>query len=196
MRHPTTEHSRSRRAAIAVDRLHDDQLRPASMGGGGGRARLARVEKRVDRDETSPPRRWRPRLRSIILVTGDRGRSRDQLVRGLAAMPSRSAVCECYDVWELLERAPAAELLVIDGDLEDASAGSLVRLLRHRHPALKLLVRSDGLAPHEIRELTDAGSVVRGSAAADEALVLAAGRVLRSATVLRDASNDIVDRAS
>ena len=48
-------------------------------------------------------------------------------------------VLEALDAWELLQLAPRAELVVLAGDLRDAPAESMVRLLAHRHPDLNVI---------------------------------------------------------
>jgi hypothetical protein len=46
-------------------------------------------------------------------------------------------------VCEALEHAPGSRMAFIAGDLEDAPAESLMRMLAHRHPGLAVLVVDD-----------------------------------------------------
>ena len=52
-------------------------------------------------------------------------------------------VLEAIDAWELLQVAPRAELVVLAGDLPDAPADAMVRLLAHRHPELNVISLAD-----------------------------------------------------
>jgi hypothetical protein len=73
-----------------------------------------------------------------VLAGGDsatRAAVREELLRG----EPRALVFEADDVWDLLQLAPRASLVVLAGDLQDAPAASLVRLLGHRHPELNVI---------------------------------------------------------
>lgn len=56
-----------------------------------------------------------------------------------ATLPARTRFCEAGQVTEVLERAPSSQMVILTGDLDDADAESLVRLLGHRHPRLPVV---------------------------------------------------------
>jgi hypothetical protein len=61
----------------------------------------------------------------------------DELTRSLSA----STVFEQAEVvGEVLEHAPGSRMVFITGDLDDAPAESLMRMLAHRHPELPVLI--------------------------------------------------------
>jgi hypothetical protein len=80
-----------------------------------------------------------------VLAGGDsatRAAVRQELLRS----EPRALVFEADDVWELLQLAPRASLVVLAGDLQDAPAAALVRLLGHRHPELNVISPADSAA--------------------------------------------------
>lgn len=56
-----------------------------------------------------------------------------------AQLPSRTPFAEADDVSSVLERARFSRMVVLAGDLADADAESLMRLLGHRHPELPVI---------------------------------------------------------
>jgi len=75
-----------------------------------------------------------------VLIAGADDRRRATLRAELAAtLPRRTRFCEADDVAEVLERAPFSRMMVLAGDLHDADAESLMRLLGHRHPRLPVV---------------------------------------------------------
>jgi hypothetical protein len=58
-------------------------------------------------------------------------------LRGL--LPSSTKFLEACEAWEVLACAAGSRMVVLTGDLEDLSSGSLVRLLARRHPLLPVL---------------------------------------------------------
>jgi hypothetical protein len=80
---------------------------------------------------------------SVLLAGGDADRRTallDELTQTLAA----DTVFEQADtVCEALEHAPGSRMAFIAGDLDDAPAESLMRMLAHRHPGLAVLVVDD-----------------------------------------------------
>lgn len=56
-----------------------------------------------------------------------------------ATLPARTPFSEADDVSGLLERASSSRMVILAGDLDDTDAGSLLRLLGHRHPRLPVI---------------------------------------------------------
>jgi hypothetical protein len=76
----------------------------------------------------------------VLLAGGDAGR-RAVLLGELTQTLSADTVFEQADaVCEVLEHAPGSRMVFITGDLDDAPAESLMRMLAHRHPGLAVLV--------------------------------------------------------
>jgi CheY-like chemotaxis protein len=94
---------------------------------------------------------------TLVLLTGDPERDRTGLAALLRSVAVRTHVLESYDLWEIVGNAPRSALVVIDGDLHDASASSLCRLLRHHHPHLPVLVRGSSLSPADAALVIEAG---------------------------------------
>jgi hypothetical protein len=79
----------------------------------------------------------------VLLAGGDADR-RAALLDELTQTLSASTVFEQADaVCEVLEHAPGSRMVFITGDLDDAPAESLMRMLAHRHPGLAVLVVDD-----------------------------------------------------
>jgi hypothetical protein len=79
----------------------------------------------------------------ILLAGGDADR-RTALLEELTQTLSANTVFEQADaVCEVLEHASGSRMVFITGDLEDAPADSLMRMLAHRHPELAVLVVDD-----------------------------------------------------
>ena len=103
-----------------------------------GEAVGALIERPRDSD------RPRPRLRVIddrprvVLAGGELGR-RSVVNCELAYRVPDAVVVEADEVWEVLQQAPGSSLVILAGDLEDAPAVALERLLAHRHPELSVL---------------------------------------------------------
>jgi hypothetical protein len=85
---------------------------------------------------------------SPVLIAGSDPTQRacllDELTR---SMPPRTPFTEAGAISEVLERAPASRMVVLSGDLEDAPAQSLMRLLGHRHPRLPIVSIDAPLSP-------------------------------------------------
>jgi hypothetical protein len=77
----------------------------------------------------------RPR---IVLAGADAIR-RDRTRTQLRSRNPGALVIEVLNVWELLTHAPECQLVVLAGDLDDAPADALMRLLSHRHPKLPVV---------------------------------------------------------
>jgi hypothetical protein len=91
-----------------------------------------------------------------ILIAGADSERRGALLDELSQTLPESTVFEQADaVCEALEHAPFTRMAFIAGDLDDASAESLLQTLAHRHPELPVLM-VDGPAgahgPHAVYE--------------------------------------------
>jgi DNA-binding response OmpR family regulator len=128
---------------------------------------------------------------ALVLLTGDPGRDRTELALLLRSLPVRTQVLESYDLWEIVGHAPRCALVVIDGDLHDASGSSLCRLLRHRHPRVSVLVRGAALSSNEMTLVAQAGGTVCASTADHDELRCVALSLLgrRGATAARSRSS-------
>jgi hypothetical protein len=95
----------------------------------------------------------RPALRVVedspcILVAGGDPRLRAEVRRELAVgMAPGTLFEEAGMVWEVLQQAPRSGLVMLTGDLRDASVEGLSRLLAQRHPRLPI-VALDGPTTH------------------------------------------------
>lgn len=75
-----------------------------------------------------------------VLLAGADARRRAALRHELdATLPSQTSFCEAGQVTEVLERAPRSRMVILTGDLDDADAESLVRMLGRRHPQLPVV---------------------------------------------------------
>jgi hypothetical protein len=77
-------------------------------------------------------------LPRVVLAGGELGR-RAAVNYELAYRMPDAVVLEADEVWEVLQQAPGSCLVVLAGDLDDAPAVALERLLAHRHPELTVL---------------------------------------------------------
>ena len=77
----------------------------------------------------------RPRLVLSGADPATRALVREELERGEPEV----LVLEALDAWELLQLAPRATMVVLAGDLPDATASAMVRVLAHRHPDLNVI---------------------------------------------------------
>ena len=93
-----------------------------------------------------------PRRPALRIVAGDRHEVTPVLLAGAdacrrallraefsATLPPRTPFSEAEDVSEVLERAPSSRMVILAGDLDDADAQSLMRLLGRRHPRLPVI---------------------------------------------------------
>jgi hypothetical protein len=104
----------------------------------------------ADPSSSSEPLRGRdaspPALRVVdgptrVLLAGTDTERRAALLDELTQTLSTSTVFEQADaVSEALEHASGSRMAFITGDLEDAPAESLMRMLAHRHPELPVLI--------------------------------------------------------
>jgi hypothetical protein len=75
-----------------------------------------------------------------VLLAGASGRGREILRTELCAtLAPRTRWVEAADVASVLEHAASSRMVILAGDLEDAGAKSLMRLLGRRHPELPVI---------------------------------------------------------
>jgi hypothetical protein len=75
-----------------------------------------------------------------MLLAGASGRGREILRAELGAtLAPRTRWVEAADVAGVLEHAAYSRMVILAGDLEDADADSLMRLLGRRHPELPVI---------------------------------------------------------
>jgi hypothetical protein len=85
--------------------------------------------------------------RSRILLVGADAHRRASLRKELTStLPSSTRFEEAAETWEVLEHAPCSGVVMLTGDLQDASAESLMHLLGDRYPKLPV-VALDTRAP-------------------------------------------------
>ncbi|HEV7584596.1 MAG TPA: hypothetical protein VGO14_02340 [Solirubrobacteraceae bacterium] len=108
------------------------------------------------RDRRRPRRRGdRPALRLVqdrspILVVGEHTPRRDALLADLTeTLPPGTRFEELSTLGDMLERAPASRMVILDGGLEGVSAKTVVRILAQRHPRLPV-IRLDPPAPRPV----------------------------------------------
>lgn len=113
--------------------------RPRHKRDGGARRGEDRAGRRAPSHQAPAPPMTRGRAAAVLLAGGDAGR-RSALRRELGAGLSQGArFAEAGDLASALERARFSRMVIVDGDLEDADAASLVHLLRRRHPELPVV---------------------------------------------------------
>jgi DNA-binding NtrC family response regulator len=79
-----------------------------------------------------------------VLVAGADAYRRAILRAELAStLPRMTRFCEAEEVAQVLEHAADSRLVVLAGDLQDAEAESLMRLLGQRHPQLPVVSLDD-----------------------------------------------------
>jgi hypothetical protein len=76
---------------------------------------------------------------SVLLAGADACRREALRAELSATLPPRTPFSEAEEVSEVLERAPSSGVVILTGDLDDADADSLVRLLGRRHPRLPVI---------------------------------------------------------
>lgn len=81
-----------------------------------------------------------------VVLAGGAAARRAAVHEQLADSLPRARLLEAADVWEVLQLAPRASLVVLAGDLHDAAATAVMRLLAHRHPDLNVISLADSTA--------------------------------------------------
>jgi hypothetical protein len=75
-----------------------------------------------------------------LLVAGANSARRTALLEDLIdTMPEGTSFEQASTLSEVLQRAPGSRMVILSGGLEDASAGSLMRILGQRHPTLPIV---------------------------------------------------------
>jgi uncharacterized protein YbjT (DUF2867 family) len=116
---------RGERSAFADERMDGTESR---------RPELRLVANRARRDHEPAPR-----IAPVLLAGADE-HSRAMLRAEFGAtLPSRTRWVEASDVAEALERAAHSRMVILAGDLDDADAESLMRMLGRRHPELPVI---------------------------------------------------------
>jgi hypothetical protein len=78
-------------------------------------------------------------LAPVLLAGADAGGRAVLRAEFGATLPPRTRWVEAYDVAGVLERAAYSRMAILAGDLDDADAESLMRLLGRRHPELPVI---------------------------------------------------------
>jgi hypothetical protein len=87
----------------------------------------------------------RPALRLVengspILIAGANTPRRAALLADLTeTLPAGTVFEELSTLAEVLERAPASRMVILNGGLEDVSGRALMRILGQRHPTLPVI---------------------------------------------------------
>jgi hypothetical protein len=82
--------------------------------------------------------------REQVLVAGSDASARASMLAELRSLlPAETCFVEASETWEMIARSAGSRMVVLTGDLGEASASSLLRLLARRNPALPVLVVGD-----------------------------------------------------
>jgi hypothetical protein len=82
-----------------------------------------------------------------VLVVGPDPARRAALLQELTGtLPQSTCFAQAGAIAEVLEHAPNSRMVVLAGDLTDAPADALARMLAHRHPELPVLSVDDAAA--------------------------------------------------
>jgi hypothetical protein len=110
---------------------------------------------RLDATDSRRPALWvvpdggresAPHVASTLLAGADEHARATLRAELGATLPSRTRWDEADDVAGVLERAAHSRMVILAGDLDDADAESLMRLLGRRHPELPV-IRVDAPIP-------------------------------------------------
>jgi hypothetical protein len=100
-------------------------------GSGEGEAKAVRSE---------PPPLHLLRSGAPLLIAGaDTARTSVLLADLASTMPEGTIFERASRLTDVLERAPHSRMVILSGALEDASAGSLMRVVGQRHPTLPII---------------------------------------------------------
>lgn len=79
-----------------------------------------------------------------VLVAGADAATRARMLAELrSVLPQGTRFVEAGETWEVVARAPGSRMVVLAGDLGEASCSSLLRLLARRNPTLPVLAVGD-----------------------------------------------------
>jgi hypothetical protein len=150
-------------ASQAADVLDAPRLRlmPASSAArgatGAGQERRARRARPMLRLLSGPAPAPQP-----VLVAGGDSAGRAAVLRDLSVtMAPDTVFAEADAFWEVLVRAPSSSMVILNGELDDVPAESLMQMLAHRHPSLPV-VSIDGPASPEDVESSSGKSRTHG----------------------------------
>ncbi|HEU0251156.1 MAG TPA: hypothetical protein VFR48_10570 [Solirubrobacteraceae bacterium] len=91
-----------------------------------------------------------------VLVAGADAAVRARMLAELRSiLPQGTCFIEASETWEVVARAPGSRMVVLAGDLGEASCSSLLRLLARRNPTLPVLAVGDS----ERRQSLDAAHI-------------------------------------
>lgn len=91
-----------------------------------------------------------------VLVAGSDASTRARMLAELrSVLPRGTRFIEASETWEVVARAPGSRMVVLAGDLGEASCSSLLRLLARRNPTLPVLAVGDS----ERRQSVDAARI-------------------------------------
>jgi hypothetical protein len=97
-----------------------------------------------------------------ILVAGADAERRATVLRDLSeALPEETEFSEAGAAWEVLEQAPSSGVVMLAGDLDEATAESLMHVLGHRHPSLPVIALGLAAAGGQQRAGALAGAMPR-----------------------------------
>jgi hypothetical protein len=135
---PRRPRERSHRPVLRVLGGHGEPSEPPAAAGDLDTAESREPALRIVADES---REAAPVLEatSVLLAGADAGRRAILRAELGATLPPRTPFSEAEDIMEVLERAPSSRMVVLAGDLDDADAESLMRLLGRRHPLLPVI---------------------------------------------------------
>jgi hypothetical protein len=80
-----------------------------------------------------------PHVAPVLLAGADPGERAALRAEFDATLPPRTRWVEADDIAGVLERAAHSRMVILAGDLDDADAESLIRLLGRRHPELPVI---------------------------------------------------------
>lgn len=132
---------------IVSPRSREGSRRPALRALGTSRQREPATDG-LDASESRRPalrlvpddgRKTAPQVAPVLLAGADPGERASLRAEFAATLPPRTRWAEADDVAGVLERAAHSRMVILAGDLDDASAESLIRLLGRRHPELPVI---------------------------------------------------------
>ncbi|HUN78178.1 MAG TPA: hypothetical protein VMU32_04590 [Solirubrobacteraceae bacterium] len=102
--------------------------------------RLLRGGRREADHSGAAPERPSTQRGSRILVAGADAERRATVLRNLSeALPDETQFGEAEAAWEVLEQAPSSGVVMLAGDLDEATAESVMHVLGHRYPSLPVV---------------------------------------------------------
>lgn len=125
---------------------HATSIRPPVLGGTGDRRppHLRLLDAQSDGSPAGAPPsadgQRHERHGDHVLVAGADASARARMLAELRSLlPSGTSFVEASETWEVVARAAGSRMVVLAGDLGEASSSSLLRLLARRNPMLPVL---------------------------------------------------------